>query len=79
MAGTLVKILDGLGDQPLNDNQANNTMGWIGHLVGDSLDDNDEEFQTVSVGYVILFLTPRGLFISNTFEGRVRDRDEGPI
>ena len=51
MAGTLVKILDGLGDQPLNDNQANNTMGWIGYLVGDSLDDNDEEFQTVSGGY----------------------------
>ena len=55
MAGTLVKILDGLGDQSLNDNQANNTMGWIGYLVGDSLDDNDEEFQTVSVCSVILF------------------------
>ena len=55
MAGTLVKILDGLGDQSLNDNQATNTMGWIGYLVGDSLDDNDEEFQTVSVCYVILF------------------------
>ena len=49
MAGAAVKILDGLGDNPLNDNQAGDFLTWVGDLAGDSFDDNDEAFKDVSV------------------------------
>ena len=49
MAGAAVKILGGLGDNPISDDQAGDFLKWMGDLSGDSFDDNDEDFKDVSV------------------------------
>jgi len=45
MAQAAEKIIEGLGDNPLNDDQAEDFLKWIGDLAGDSFEDNDESFK----------------------------------
>ena len=47
MAGAAVKIIGGLGDKSLSNNQAEKLLTWVVDLAGDSFDDEDDTFLEV--------------------------------
>lgn len=53
MAQAAETIIEGLGDNPLNDDQAGDFLKWIGDLAGDSFEDNDESFKDVCVDFLL--------------------------
>ena len=52
MAGAAVKILAGLGDKSLNDDQAEDFLKWMGDLAGDSFEDDDDSFLEARIHFI---------------------------